>query len=430
MTIEAVDCQGEPIIAYQGNYEVFCYSDFEGPSILRINYLLHQPYTCYSDMCYFEARLFDGTRVGPIEYSIKKATEFEAFPDPGFHGNEGIFEGEATSGYFFASVPANYAGSETLNETFQEKFNSIIGRYSQETRLESKWMSNLLLLISFEAFVAFLLFLVMGLERNVSTSRYLSNPPSLRPPHHLSCLYFFDLDKTNVINATIVNLASRGYLEVTRTNLRLHARKIHDPFEYKVLTMLSKLAVEGVIKLDRDWIKKRINKIGKEDFKAIVKGLQKMHKCPKSLVEGIHDKLGDSLVLTMQGAFVALSFFLYLSASPYLVNYRTSLIVLTLTNLFWILSSWKLGYTTFSRYTRSATLEKSMWLAYQRFVKSEVNLEKSIKLNWEYALTFATLFGFENRILKVAERRRIYFKHMYNARLATRAFDTILRAAH
>ncbi|MBR9680517.1 MAG: DUF2207 domain-containing protein [Candidatus Altiarchaeota archaeon] len=429
MTIEDVTCQGEPIIAYDGGYQVACYGDFRGASILSLNYLLHQPYTCYDDVCYFESKMFEGGRVGPIEFTVSGANKFGAYPHPGFLAGEGVYEGEVSSGYFFAALPPHYSGT-TFDGKFSKTFDNIAAKYSKETRLESNWLVNLLVLVSIEAFIAFLLFFIMGMEKTVYSTKHLSHPPSRRSPHLLNGLFFPDLPRGDVINATIVSLASRGYLEVTRNNMRLHPRQIHDKFEHHILHMLSKLAKNGVITLDRVWLTKRIKEIGKPEFKKLINELKKMKVCSKSTVNSIHDKIGDHIVLLMQGAFSALSFITYFLVPGYLVNYKTSLVILTLINLFWVVLSLGLGYTTFSRYKRNAATEKSLWLAYKRFVKSEVSLQKEASFNWNYALGFATLFGFENKVLKIAERKRIYFNHMYNARLATQAFGLIDRACH
>gem|GEM_PF-6951732 len=429
MTITKVNCRGEAVVAYDGYYQVTCYDNFTGASFLGLNYVLNNPYTCYEDYCYFESKMFEGGRVGPIEFKVSGANKFDAYPHPDFQAGYGLFTGEASSGYFFATVPSFYSEAK-FSGRFSETFDNIIKKYSKDSSLEKNWMVNLFILVTIESFIAFMLYLILGMEHTVYSTKYIHHPPSLRSPHVISDLFFPDIPRSDVISATLVDLARRGYLEVTKRNLRLHPRQIQNRFEHQLLFTLSKLSKNGVITLDRAWIKKRIDEVGKTEFQDLLNQLKHMPVISRSDAVSVRDKLGDHLVLLMQGAFVGLSLIMFIIAPNYLVNYKTSLMVLTLINLFWMFLSWRLGLTTFSKYTHEAATEKSLWMAYKRFVRSEVNIEKEQGLNWNYVLSFATLFGFENKVLKVAEKKRVYFDHMYNARLATQAYNLINRASH
>jgi hypothetical protein len=421
LSVTSTICRGQSYFAYDGRYSVSCEGDLGDLPLFGIKYTLHDPYSCYDDMCYFEGKFFEDVRAKPIAFRVLGANDYEFFPGTMLENPQGDF----SAAFLFASLPSHYEGAEYEGD-FYERFLGIKEKYRTETRLESRWGSNLLLVMSFESFMAFLLFLIMGLEPEIESSGNSWFPPYLRPPHELSSVFFPGLPRDNVISATIIDLAQKGHLEVERKELRLKSTKVPDPFQDRVLKFLLAVSSKKKIKLEREWLHARAKEVGSARLRKMIADL--VPECPPELVEEAHDKMGDYFVLLLQAAFIMLAVGMYALAPAYLINFRASLVVLMIINVFWIVLTLRLGYMTFSKYTHAAALEKAGWLAYRNFTRSEVNLEKETRLNWDYLLVFATLFGFESRVLKVADRKSIHFKNIYNSQLAVNAFELIKRS--
>ena len=412
MSITGVHCSGQSFISYDGSYSVSC----EGSPVLGVEYTLLDPYTCYEDMCYFSAKFYEGPRTLPAEFKVVGANDFATFPAEGSRG-------EFRAAVLSASLPNYYSGPRTSGE-FYRRFLDSKRRLGVESRLESNWGSNLFLVVTFESFMAFLVFLLMGLNPDVKDQGHSWFPPSQRPPHELRCLFFRDLPWSNVVSATIIDLARNGYIEVVGKKLRVISDRA-EGYPGKVLSFLSRLSRKGEIVLDRDWIDARVEELGRP-FRRMLGELRV--DCPQDLIEETYDRLGDYFVLLLQSAFLMIAVGMLAASPSYLVNFRSSMVVLALVNLFWMVLTLRLGCMTFSRYTHAAALEKAAWLAYRNFSRSQVNLEKESRVDWDYLLVFATLLGFESKVLPVAERKQVNFKNIYDPRSAVNAFDLILRA--
>jgi len=424
MTIDRVSCQGEPRIGYRDGQSAVCAGEVHGQGVLSVEYTLHDPYRCYEDMCLFEAGFYEGFPA-TVEFNVVGANDYGTFPDKDYSN---ILWDQVSSARLVASLPDHYQGEE-LQGGFLERFMALKERYARETGFESGWITDVLLVISFQSFISFLVFLTLGASQDVEGSHYSPELPSDRTPRELSCVFFRDLPRQRVLEATVIHLASQGKLEFEGRELKVLSREAEEGFESEVLRLLDRLSQKGSLQLDTDWLYARIEELGRGEFREELWELREM-PCDWGVVGESRDPTGVRLVMLMQAVTLLLSLSSLVTAPSYLVNYPATLAVLMLTNLFWAGLVWQVGRLPFSRYTHKAAVEKARWLSFRRFLRSEVNLEKeSDGLDWNRVLTAATLFGHEDRVLNVAERGGHHFDNIYNPRLAVATFDHIRRAA-
>ena len=428
MSIKAVSCSGQAFIEFDGSYMVTCSGTEGDTAILGVAYELSDPYACYDDMCYFSANFFDKAVVNLVELRFFGISDQTTFPDLQFVENRGTYSGNPSTLMVSESLPTRYSGDRRAG-TFQNQFDALKTKHRLYTKLESDWLANLLVIVSFESFVAFILYLVMGMEKDVKSSGQVPVAPSKRPIYEVARLFFRDVGEESIIGATILDLASRGYIDITGRHMKIVRRKSNNLFEDRILDILSAVSEKGKVFLSEDWLRVRIAEIGTDVFDELLKEVYDSMVIPRKLVRHIYDPLGSKLIVGMQLLFASLPVLTYLLLPAYLINFRLSMFLLGIMNAFWVVLTLRIGSTAFGRYSVKGATEKALWLSFKRFARSRMAIEQSEKVDWDYLLAFASMFDLEDNVINAAEVRHKYFRNIRHPRSATHIFDLIVRSA-
>lgn len=428
MHIDAISCSGKSFMGYDGSYVISCAELAEETAVLGITYTLRDPYICYDDLCYFNANFFDKAVLNLVEIRFFGISDQATFPDLQFIENKGRYVGNPSRLMVSVSLPTQYSDTG-VGGIFQDKFDALHQKYKVYTRLESDWLINFLILVSFESFVAFILYIIMGLEKNVKSSGHISVSPSKRPLHEVAHLFFRDVEDEAIVSATILSLASRGYIDMSGRHIKIIKRTSKHRFEERILDFLSAISEKNKIFLSEDWIKVRVEEIGRDVFDELLDEVYDSMVLPRTLTKEIYDSLGNRILLAMQFIFAAMPAITYFTLPLYLINFKLSMFLLGIMNVFWILLTLRVGGTAFGRYSLKGATEKALWLSFKRFIKSQVAIEKSDKVEWDYVFAFASLFDMEDAVINAAERKHKYFRNIQHPRSAVHVFDMILRAS-
>lgn len=428
LSLSSVSCpEGDAYTSYNGQYVITCRGELSGKTVLNVEYSLNRPYECYEDMCFFRANFFDRPSVKYIEVQLSEVSDFTSYPHMELRALKGSYDGTPGALRISVSLPVSY--SDTYEQgNFQGEFEATRDNYQFYTRLDSEWLENLLLIVAFESFLVFMGYLASDFLRSVEPIRPERAPPSKRPLHLVARLFFPDLSDKVVVEATLVDLAARGYLEFTDRHLEI-VKISEEPVEKEVLEFLSRVAKDGKIYLDRDWLGIRIDEIGHSKFQKMLDRVYSA-EIPRKIFHDFYDPLVKNIVLLMQAAFAVLPLVGMAALPAFLVDFRISAILLSMINFFWLFIALRLDGLDFYVFSEVGAVEKSKWMGLRRLIRSRMSLQKVDSPDWDYLLAFAVLFFEEETVIDVAEERGESFTNIKHPHAAVQAFDMIVRAAN
>ncbi|MBR9689669.1 MAG: DUF2207 domain-containing protein [Candidatus Altiarchaeota archaeon] len=419
--------------------ELICRSDVSyygvGTHTVKFRYSIPNPYFCDDEQCILHWKVLDSfsSDISKITMSTENnvnqwmSTPMPELSESGVYTLPGIYKGGLLE--IFAVVPLdNKTGGPLVNA--ENYINEYYGQANTQSFLLHNGNLIMVGMFALELIIILLIFLRVSKEHSTpEIPEILHQKPSDRKPSEVSFLFGNRPGSSihpNAIDATLLDLARRGYIKIEKDKISVLKRDEKlDELELKLIDFYGEYG-------DIADFKTQIKKMGSWKLRMLslkIDGFTRPLGWLKTKFNSIYDRKGKRFVWLNTVVFLLLGFILnYVSRYSFPKFWIFLVSQIPLIVLILLLDNY-----VFGRYSIEGVREKRRWEAFENLLKDTAQMQKYEPEDlsmWGDWLVFATVFGCADKVLKRLKAHNVKLPYIPSYGTRFYFYSSIRSSAH